>query len=407
MSGEASGPHSEAGATPTRNPQLATRNSSESRVLVGLMSGTSLDGISAAVTRITRDGRGMYAAQLLGFRQIGYTTEQRTRLTRALTGAAPDEYCRLNFDLGHWLADAATAAIADAGVARSDIAAIASHGQTVWHVPGHSTWQFGEAAVIAERTGIGVIADFRVADVAAGGQGAPLVPIADALLFAADGTWRALQNLGGIGNVTIVPPGGDAAGVRAFDTGPGVVVIDGVTRLVAPGLPYDVDGALAREGRAIDAVVQRALESEFFAAPPPKSTGRELFTPAYIERFVADCRQARPQASAADIVATAVRLTAASVADAFRRFVPEPVDELLVSGGGASNPALVAALASALAPRRVRRFSDVYFDGEAKEAIAFALLGFLYLAAEPGNLPRVTGARGPRVLGKWCPARGG
>ena len=393
----------------SRDSSSVTRHSSrsthESRVLVGLMSGTSLDGISAAVTRITRDDGGGYAVRLLAFRQLEYTAAQRERLARALSEATPDEYCRLNFDLGHWLADAATAVMADAGVARDDIAAIASHGQTVWHAPGHSTWQFGEAAVIAERTGIDVIADFRVADVAAGGQGAPLVPIADALLFAADGAWRALQNLGGIGNVTIVPPGGDLAGVRAFDTGPGVVVIDGVTRLVAPGLSYDVDGALARAGHAIDSVVRRALEAEYFAAPPPKSTGRELFTSAYIERFVGDCRRARPEASAADIIATAVQLTATSVADAFRRFVPEPVDELLVSGGGASNPGLVDALARALAPRRVRRFSDVYFDGEAKEAVAFGLLGFLHLAGEAGNVPRVTGARGPRVLGKWCPAR--
>lgn len=387
--------------TASRHSHLATRTS---RVLVGLMSGTSLDGISAAVARITTDDRGGYAAQLLAFRQIGYTPAQRDRLARALAGATPDEYCRLNFDLGHWLADAATAVIADAGVPRDEIAAIASHGQTAWHVPGHSTWQFGEAAVIAERTGIGVIADFRVADVAAGGQGAPLVPLADALLFAAEGSWRALQNLGGIGNVTIVPPGGDLAGVRAFDTGPGVVVIDGVTRLVAPGLPYDVDGALARAGRAIGSVAERALRADYFAAPPPKSTGRELFTSAYVERFVGECRRAHPEATAADIVATAVHLTAASVADAFRRFVVEPVDELLLSGGGASNPALVDALAAAMAPRRVRRFADVFFDGEAKEAVAFALLGFRYLAGEAGNVPRVTGARGPRVLGKWSPA---
>ncbi|HSA54109.1 MAG TPA: anhydro-N-acetylmuramic acid kinase [Gemmatimonadaceae bacterium] len=397
------------GAGGAADSSPVTRDSSppftaESRVLVGLMSGTSLDGISAAVARITRDPRGTHAAQLLAFRQIPYTVAQRERLARALTGTTPDEYCRLNFDLGHWLADAATAVIADAGVARNDIAAIASHGQTVWHVPGHSTWQFGEAAVIAERTGIDVIADFRVADVAAGGQGAPLVPIADALLFAQAGSWRALQNLGGIGNVTIVPPGGGVNGVRAFDTGPGVVVIDGVTRLLAPGLPYDVDGALARRGRPIESVVQRALEADYFAAPPPKSTGRELFTAAYIERFVADCRAARPDASTHDVVATAVALTAASVADAFGRFVPEPVDELLLSGGGASNPALVDAIAHALAPRLVRRFSDVFFDGEAKEAVAFALLGFLHLTQQPGNVPRVTGGRGPRVLGKWCPA---
>lgn len=374
------------------------------RVLVGLMSGTSLDGISAAVVRIAEAAE-RFTTQLLAFRQFPYSSMQRDRLAAALTGVMPDEYCRLDFDLGHWLADAAIGVIAEAGIARSDVAAIASHGQTVWHVPGHSTWQFGQAAVIAERTGIDVISDFRVRDVAAGGQGAPLVPIADALLFASETHWRALQNLGGIGNVTVVPPGGGTLdAVRAFDTGPGVVVIDGVTRLVAPGQNFDQDGRLARAGRAIERVVLEVLKHPYFAAPPPKSTGRELFTPQWIERFVADCRTAQPSAQPADIVATAVALTAASVADAFARFVPEPVTEVLVSGGGARNPALVEALARALAPRTVRRFSEHYVDDEAKEAVAFALLGYLHLAHRPGNVPRVTGARGPRILGTFTRA---
>jgi len=223
-----------------------TAPTERSRVIVGLMSGTSLDGISAAVVRFDRGSDGRYAYELLGMSVRAYDGLQRERLAQALVGSTPREYCRLSFDLGNWLADAAIAAIADAGVGRADVAAIASHGQTVWHEPGHSTWQFGQPAVIAERTGIDVISDFRVRDVAAGGQGAPLVPAADALLFAHTTDWRALQNLGGIGNVTIVPPGGIAISTRAFDTGPGVVVIDGVTRAVAPGLTYDVDGKPAR-----------------------------------------------------------------------------------------------------------------------------------------------------------------
>jgi anhydro-N-acetylmuramic acid kinase len=368
------------------------------------MSGTSLDGIAAALVRFTPGERGAVAAELLAFRLTAYDEEQRDRLARALAGAPPDEMCRLNFALGQWLAEAALGVIADAGVPRRDITAIASHGQTVWHVPRDSTWQFGEPAVIAERTGLDVISDFRVRDVAAGGEGAPLVPIADAMLFSQASSWRALQNLGGIGNVTIVPPGGDLGGVRAFDTGPGVVVIDGATRLVAPGRRYDTDGALARSGRPLPNVVGRLLELPYFSAPPPKSTGRELFTPAFIERFVAACRDEDPHASAGDVVATAVALTAASVADAFRRFIPEPADDVLVSGGGAMNPALIDALARALAPRRVQRFSDVYFDGEAKEAVAFALLGYLHVERRSGNVTTVTGARGPRLLGKYTPA---
>jgi anhydro-N-acetylmuramic acid kinase len=374
------------------------------RIVVGLMSGTSLDGISAAVVRFDRGADGRVTYDLLGMSVRAYDGGQRDRLAKALVGITPREYCRLAFDLGGWLADAAIAAIAEAGVDRGSVAAIASHGQTVWHEPGHSTWQVGQPAVIAERTGIDVVSDFRVRDVAAAGQGAPLVPIADALLFAHAKEWRALQNLGGIGNVTIVPPGGVTTSTRAFDTGPGVVVIDGVTRLVAPGSTYDVDGRLARDGTAIDAVVRHALEDPYFAAPPPKSTGRELFDPTYIATFAERCRTERPGASPGDVVATAVALTAASIADAFRRFVPEPVREFVVSGGGAENPALVDAIRSALPSVQVRRFDELFFDGEAKEAVAFALLGYLHLAREPGNLPSVTGARGPRILGQLTPA---
>jgi anhydro-N-acetylmuramic acid kinase len=368
------------------------------------MSGTSLDGISAAVVRFGRGPDRRIAYQLLGMSVRAYDASQRDRLSQALVGVTPREYCRLSFDLGDWLADAAIAAIAEAGVGRSSVAAIASHGQTVWHEPGHSTWQFGQPAVIAERTGIDVVSDFRARDVAAAGQGAPLVPAADALLFAHATEWRALQNLGGIGNVTIVPPGGVPMSTRAFDTGPGVVVIDGVTRIVAPGLSYDADGRLARSGMPIEAVVRETLEHPYFASPPPKSTGRELFDPAFIARFIQRCRDTKPNVTASDLVATAVALTAASIADAIRRFVPEPVSELIASGGGAENPALVEAIAQALPSFSVRRFSDVFFDGEAKEAVAFALLGYLHLVREPGNLPSVTGARGPRVLGQLTPA---
>ena len=369
--------------------------------VVGLMSGTSLDGVSAAVVRFSGEGQ----FELLAFRQVPYDERRRQRLAAALAGATPDEYCRLNFELGHWLADAATAVLADAGVARNDVAAIASHGQTVWHVPGHSTWQFGESAVIAERTGIDVIADFRVGDVAAGGQGAPLVPIADAMLFSHPTAWRALQNLGGIGNVTVLPPGGDTGSVRAFDTGPGVVVIDAVTRIVEPQLRFDEGGRLARSGTSIHEAVTDALALPYYSAPPPKSTGRELFSPAWIDSFIGTCRRLRPLATNADLVATAVALTARSIADAFRRFIPEPVAELLVSGGGAENPALLDALTNALPSHvTVRRFADVYFDGEAKEAVAFALLGKLFLDRRPGNVVTVTGARGPRILGKLTPA---
>lgn len=373
-----------------------------SGVVVGLMSGTSLDGISAAVARFTDSSDGRIDVDLLGYVSRAYTPAERNRLAAALGGGTPAEYCRLNFDLGHWLADAAIAVIAEAGVAREDIAAIASHGQTIWHEPGHSTWQSGEAAVIAERTGVDVISDFRVRDVAAGGQGAPLVPIADAMLFSAASDWRGLQNLGGIGNVTVVPPRGVIESVRAFDTGPGVAVIDGVVRAVRPDLPYDVDGKLALAGKPNKRIVSELMAHPYFSAPPPKSTGRELFNSDYVQKLIATARAGG--ASDEDIIATAVELTAQSVGDAYRRFIAEPVSEVLVSGGGGKNPALFAAIQRAAAPVTVRHFEEVFFDGEAKEAVAFALLGYLHVNKRPGNVPTATGARGLRVLGKRTPA---
>ncbi|GAC1682719.1 MAG: anhydro-N-acetylmuramic acid kinase [Gemmatimonadaceae bacterium] len=383
--------------------------SATSNVVVGLMSGTSLDGISAAVARFTEhddaESGSRITADLLGFVVRPYSERQRERLAAAMTGATPAEYARLGFDLGGWLADAAVAVMAEAGITSHSLRAVASHGQTIWHEPGQATWQLGEAAVIAERLGVDVVSNFRVADVAAGGQGAPLVPMADALLFSSPGHWRALQNIGGIGNVTVVPPAGRLAGVRAFDTGPGVAVLDGVVRLLVPTLPYDEDGRLAAEGAAIDHVVDALLEEPYFAASPPKSTGRELFNAAFVRDFVVRCRAAKESARDEDIIATAVSLTARSVADAYRRFLPEPLEEVLVSGGGARHPGLVAELTRRLAPLVVRRFDDIYVDGEAKEALAFALLGHLHLTGRPGNVPTATGARGPRILGTLTPGR--
>ncbi|MGH7636024.1 MAG: anhydro-N-acetylmuramic acid kinase [Gemmatimonadaceae bacterium] len=372
---------------------------------VGLMSGTSLDGISACVVRFTEPGSsgGSLGLELLAFDVKEYDSEQRKRLLAAMQGATAREYCRLAFDLGNWLADAALAAIVESGVPTDEIRAIGSHGQTVWHEAPHSTWQIGESAVIAERIGIDVVSDLRVRDVAAGGQGAPLVPIADALLFASN-RWRALQNIGGIGNVTVVPPGGALSAVRAFDTGPGVGVLDAVVRALRPGQRYDKDGTLARAGSPIDGVIDELLAHPYFAAPPPKSTGRELFTPEYVARLIERCRTTTPTCSDEDIIATATALTARSIADAYRRFMPEPADEVLVSGGGAKNATLVRMISDAVAPKTVRQFDEVFFDGEAKEAVAFALLAKLFVQGVSGNVPSATGARGPRILGKLAPA---
>lgn len=374
----------------------------DAAILVGLMSGTSADGITAAVVRVVPGAGDAVAAELLAHVTRGYDEAQRDRLLAAVERGTPDEYCRLAFDVGAWLADAALAAINAAHVDSARVRAIASHGHTLWHHPPHATWQLGEAAVIAERTGIDVVSNFRVRDVAAGGQGAPLVSIADRMLFASPDAWRALQNLGGIGNVSIVPPNGTQGTVRGFDTGPGCAVIDGAVRALAPHLPYDVDGALARAGQPVRAVVDELLGAPFFQQPPPKSTGRELFDRAYIARLVDRCHSAG--ASVNDTVATAVSLTARSIGLAVHTFVREPVADLVLSGGGARNPALVSAITAEVAPLAVRRFDDLFFAGEAKEAVAFALLGWLSLVRRPGNVVSVTGARGPRVLGTLTPA---
>ena len=372
-----------------------------SGVFVGLMSGTSLDGISAAVARFAPDGK-RYRVELLAFHVHEYAPAQRDRLKAAMQGATAREYCRLAVDFGGWLADAAVQVLAEAGVPRSDVRAIGSHGQTLWHEPGHSTWQLDAPAVIAERTGLPVVSDFRVRDVAAGGQGAPLVPIADVLLFAGDG-WRALQNIGGIGNVTIVPPDGTLSSVRAFDTGPGNVVIDAVVRRLDATKRFDEDGRIAASGEPIAPVIDELLAHPYFAAEPPKSTGRELFDDAYVTHVIERCRAAKPDARDADLVATATALTARSIADAYRRFMPEPVTEVLVSGGGSKNATLKRMIAELVAPRTVRTFDERFFDAEAKEAVAFALLALLHLEGRPGNVPTATGARGARVLGTFTP----
>lgn len=378
------------------------------RVLLGLMSGTSLDGISAAAVAIGYDGR--FFAQLLGFRQVAFEEEQRQRLARALEQGSAAEYARLDFALGQWLAAAGALVMEEAGLSAAQVAAVASHGQTIWHEPPAATWQLGQAAVIAEQLGLPVISDFRVADVAAGGQGAPLVPIADALLFSHPSKWRALVNLGGMANLSLIPPGGILPEVVAFDTGPGVAVVDGVVQRLKPGLRFDRNGELGSRGIVIEAVVQEALDHPFFSALPPKSTGRELFSALYTERLLARCRELEPGASPADIIATAVAVTVRSLAMglqagmSLRGLRAADLEDVVISGGGARNRAIVKQLSQVIEPLPLRFFEELFFDGEAKEAVAFALLGYLYLEGIPGNLAQVTGARGPRQLGKFTPA---
>ena len=370
------------------------------------MSGTSLDGVDVALVQVEETEQ--LGARLEAFLSIPYDRDQRQAIRAALDGT-PGEIARLNMQVGEWFAEAATQLLHEVGVSAAEIAAIGSHGQTIWHEPptaerSGASLQVGEPAVIAERLGVPVVSDFRARDVAAGGQGAPLVPMIDQLLFSmADGV-RALQNIGGIANVTLLPAAGSDHSVIAFDTGPGVAVIDTVVEILSGGAErFDEDGRRARAGRPSEALLAALLEDDYFRASPPKSTGRERFGFAYAEELVRRGR-AMGVLEEDDLVATATALTARSISEAYR--LPE-VDlepaECVVSGGGARNPALMQMLVEHLDTVPVTDLSALGWDPDGKEAAAFAILAHLFLARRPGNLPSVTGAAGPRVLGKLTP----
>ena len=378
--------------------------------VLGLMSGTSVDGIDAALCEFAPDpagGAGALAFRLRHFHEHPLPADVRAQvlaLCRPETSRV-DDLTEMSFVLGDLFAEAALAALAGAGVAPGDVDLIASHGQTVYHLmePGRrpATLQIAQPAVIAARTGITTIADLRVADVAAGGQGAPLVSFFDALFFRHPTRRRALQNIGGIGNVTFVTPGAPA---YAFDTGPGNSLIDYAAQHYSAGRePFDRDGRLARAGQADPALLATLLAEPYYRRPPPKTTGRELFGEAYAAA-VLDRAQARGLPPA-DVLATLTALTAESIGRAYHDFgPPEGVDEVIVAGGGARNPALLALLAAALPAGVPIMPHDSYgLPAKAKEAVVFALLGYAGLHGLPGTVPTCTGAERPAVPGAITP----
>ncbi len=361
---------------------------------VGLMSGTSLDGVDAALVRFN----GPTHATLLDFVTRPYSDEERAEIRKAFDGATAPSLARLHVRVAEWAAEAVQAVLVQGKVPASDLSLIAFPGQTIWHEPPLVSWQLGEPAVLAERFGVSVVSGFRARDVAAGGQGAPLVPMADVLLFASADAPRVLLNLGGMANLTYVERRAQEDGVLAFDTGPGMAVIDAVARMVDQRRSYDRDGKIAARGTVHEDVLAGLLADPFFAAPPPKSTGRERFGDQY-------ARQLHQRSPGPDGVATAVELTARTVADAVARWTPAGV-EVVASGGGCHHPGLMASLGRQLAARGshpLRRFDELFFPGDAKEAVAFALLGYLTLHGQPGNIPAATGAGGSRVLGAVTP----
>jgi anhydro-N-acetylmuramic acid kinase len=363
---------------------------------VGLMSGTSLDGMDAALVRFLRPTQ----VELVAFAHRPYHPEERREIEEAIEqqrGGAR-RLAHLHARIAEWAAEAVDQVLARAHLPAAALDLIAFHGQTVWHEPPVVTWQLGEPALLAERFGVRVVSGFRGRDVAAGGEGAPLVPIADVLLFGADRAPRILLNIGGMANLTLVARRAVEEGSYAFDTGPGVAVIDAVARMADPSLSFDRDGALAARGRPDESVLTELLADPFFAEEPPKSTGRERYGSIYSKKLYS-------KLPGPDAVATAVELTARSIAGAIQRWTPAGT-EVVASGGGCHHPGLWWALGARLAEqgRTLHRFDDLFFSGDAKEAVAFALLGYLTVHGQPGNLPRATGARGHRVLGTITPA---
>jgi len=379
--------------------------------IIGLLSGTSADGIDAALCEI--DGAPpQLTAKITHARGFPYPPALRDAYLEAIDPqrSSTPALCKLNFALAEVFAQAALDLITDSRLTPADIDLIGSHGQTVWHSADSanridSTLQIGTPAVIAERTGITTVSDFRARDVAAGGQGAPLTAYVDYLLLRHPTHWRAIQNIGGIGNVTFLPPlnitperGHEFI---AFDTGPGNAIIDSAMHAIDPARTYDADGALAASGTVNGAWLQDLMQHPYYRIAPPKTTGRELFSPSLARDWVTHGRAIG--LSDADIIATLTWLTAASIADAYQRYAPAPMDEVIIGGGGRLNPTLMHNL-SALLGVPVLPHEAIGIDGDFKEALVFAVLAYETWFNRPASLPAQTGARHPSVLGSITPA---
>ncbi|HEV2439849.1 MAG TPA: anhydro-N-acetylmuramic acid kinase [bacterium] len=378
--------------------------------VVGLISGTSADGIAATLADITTGADpDRPEVALRGFRMAPFPDDVRARVLRAVIEPLTTQaLASLSYLLGELFAEAAREVVKAAGMGFDDVDLIASHGQTVAHVgvpdPADpwaraATMQIAEPAVVAARTGRPVIADFRSADIAAGGQAAPFVPYADLLLLGGP-VGRIALNLGGIANFTVLPPNPRRDDVYAFDTGPSNMVIDGLMRHFTGGAErFDRDGRRAARGTVRADVLAELMRDPFVTAAPPKTAGHEQYGQPFLRALLARWSDVPPD----DLIATVTAFSADAVAWNIARYVApaQSVEELIASGGGTHNPALMQRLADAVAPIRVRRIDDVGVPSDAKEALAFALLGHASLRGRPGALPRVTGARYPAILGTW------
>jgi anhydro-N-acetylmuramic acid kinase len=379
--------------------------------VIGLMSGTSADGVDAALVEWP-SSPSTRPFSLVAFRQDPFPRALQARVHELAAGRlAGSEALRglaeLDVELGERFAESAAAVTRDAGLSMDDVDAIASHGQTVAHHPElRATLQIGDPSVIAERTGCTTVADFRSRDIAAGGEGAPLAPFFHFAALAHSQESRLVLNLGGIANLTWLPRGGSSEDVIAFDVGPANSLIDGVVQIFSDGRErMDRDGARARRGQVVGDLLDRLLDDDFLTRPPPKSTGRERYGAEQAEALVCESRKEGREED--DLVATLVAFTARCVGRAHVDFLDRPVDRLLVGGGGAENPALMEALAVELAGVPVEPFDAAGVPARAAEAMAFSLMGRNTLLGIPNHLPQCTGASHAGVLGEICPGRGG
>ncbi|BBM70386.1 anhydro-N-acetylmuramic acid kinase [Rhodothermus marinus] len=385
---------------------------STGRHVVGLMSGTSLDGIDAALVYLEGSGRNLHLS-LEAFIHRPFPEALRTLLLRNSTPETSSvrELALLNARLAQLYAEAVEAVLEQAGRPREALDLVGVHGQTIHHIPEPTecagaavttTLQIGDPSVLANLLGVPVVGDFRQADMALGGQGAPLVPYFDYVYFTHPAETRGLLNIGGIANLTVLPADARPEDVRAFDTGPGNMLIDALAQRRF-GAPYDPDGRYAAQGRPDESLLAELLYDPYFLKPPPKSTGREYFGEVFLAAFL-EKAEALGVTDPHDQIATLTALTAASVYQAYARYVREthPFDVLIVSGGGVHNRTLMALLERYFSPIPVRSVSDYGLDPDAKEACCFAVLAHELLNGVPTNLPSVTGARRPTLLGKLC-----
>ncbi|WP_099360824.1 anhydro-N-acetylmuramic acid kinase [Fredinandcohnia onubensis] len=380
------------------------------KVVVGLMSGTSLDGIDAALVTISEDEHQKIQVKLIHFSTLSYSETMRERILTLCdpSKARLEDISITNMLLGELFAEAAKKVVAQAGLEMKDVDLISSHGQTIFHQPEGkqiedytitSTLQIGDIAVIAERTGVKTVGDFRTRDMAVGGQGAPLVPYADDLLFRADSNGRILANIGGIANVTVLPPTESHEQVLAFDTGPGNMLIDAFTMWATNGKQtYDKNGEIAAAGKVDEQWLKELLDHDYYRLPAPKSTGRELFGFDYAKELW----NAKADLGSEDKVATITELTARTIVEECKRFIDSyNIQEIFISGGGWYNQTLRKRLQANLPPSiKLGSTDELGIQADAKEAIVFALLGYQCINKRPNNLPSATGASAPVIMGK-------